>query len=618
MGLFASLNRRRVIPWLAAYLAGGFIALDGVDQLIGNNLLPAVAYKVILTFYLFGIPGSMVMAWFHGEKGQQRLSKPEIYLQSTLVLGAIVTSLVIVQNYRGELAAQIDVAAEMGLDPEGVAVLYFEDLDGEYGFAADGLTEALIDRLSGTSLHVISRNGVEPYRGSDVSVDSIARALDVLSVVDGSVERRGDRFRITARLVDGFSGAEVQGARATFEVDEDELLSARDSLATVMERFLRTRMGREVGLRETRLSTRDQNAWSLFQRGEGLIRQAEEHEDSDEPEPELAALAAADSVLALAEVADSTWIDPPILRARAKWIAAFAHAVLMSDRATAEAVARDGLADAQRALARSPRDAKALEARGTLKYFLWLLDVSETSAAADTLMRSARTDLEGAVDADPKLATAWSMLSHLYGNLADNTNVILAARRAYQEDRFLSDADQILERLFWAHYDLRQFREARQQCDEGRRRFPTRPGFVECHLRLLLDPAVVGNEEDVQTAWALRDTLVQVAPEEERPFQQRLADLIVAGVLRKAELADSAEAVFARAQGDREIDPADDLVVEEAKIRSVTGDTDRAMDLLKRYVAAHPAHSFQVGGQLHWMWEPLRNHPDFRSVLEQR
>jgi TolB-like protein len=616
MSLFEPLQRRKIIPWLGAYLAGGFLALEGVDQLIGNGLLPGVAYRIALACYLFGIPGSMVAAWFHGEKGQQELSKPEIWMQSVLVLGALITSGLIVRDYQAEQAAMIDVAAEMGLDPQGVAILFFEALDDDYEFAADGLTEALIDRLAGVrALNVVSRNGVEPYRGSDVPVDSIARALDVRTLVTGTVDRVGDEFEITARLVDGFSGDPLD--RTSFEIDEDALLSAGDSLASIMESFLRTRLGEEIRLRETRGGTSNQEAWSLVRRAEGLIRRADEFEEQDEPEQMLEALAAAESNLSLAEVADPEWVEPLVLRARVAWIAAFAHVALLGDWEASEEVARQGLAHAERAVEAASRDPRALEIRGTIRYFLWLLDVSETAEESDALLASAREDLRGAVDIDPSLASAWSQLSHLYGNIADNTNVILTARRAYEEDAFLREADQILDRLFWAHFDLEQIEEARRRCETGRERFSGNPRFVECRLWLMLSPAATPSP-DPAAAVATRDTFVELSPVGERPFAERLGNLLVAGVLRRAGDPDSAEVLFAQGQGDSEIDPGDDLVVEEAKIRSGTGDIDRAMELLKLYVAANPAHTLDVGGQLHWLWRPLRDHPDFQSVRERR
>src|SRR5947208_4392937 len=79
-------------------------------------------------------------------------------------------------------------AAEGGLDPRHVAVLYFEDLskDSSLGYLTDGLTEMLISQLAGVrSLAVTSRNGVAPYRGTDLPRDSIARLLNPGTLVPG-------------------------------------------------------------------------------------------------------------------------------------------------------------------------------------------------------------------------------------------------------------------------------------------------------------------------------------------------------------------------------------------------------------------------------------------------
>src|SRR5213594_1022976 len=73
-----------------------------------------------------------------------------------------------------------------GLDPQHVAVLYFEDLSSrkDLGYLADGLTEALIDALSQVpALSVISKNGVAPYRNKDIPPDSVARALAIGTLV---------------------------------------------------------------------------------------------------------------------------------------------------------------------------------------------------------------------------------------------------------------------------------------------------------------------------------------------------------------------------------------------------------------------------------------------------
>src|SRR5690242_14108908 len=129
--------------------------------------------------------------------------------------------------------------ATSGLDPKRIAVLYFDDLSENHslGYLADGITEALIADLARVQpLTVISRNGVTPYRGLTVQPDSIARALAAGTLVTGSVEQTGDRFRVTVRLVDGASGADFK--RASFEQRAGDVLAIRDSLTGRVADFL--------------------------------------------------------------------------------------------------------------------------------------------------------------------------------------------------------------------------------------------------------------------------------------------------------------------------------------------------------------------------------------------
>ena len=67
---------------------------------------------------------------------------------------------------------------------------------------------------------------------------------------------------------------------------------------------------------------------------------------------------------------------------------------------------------------------------------------------AERLLNGAQADLESAVKGDPSLASAYSLLSHLFYQRQDNISVVLAARRAYEEDAFLENADLIVQRLF--------------------------------------------------------------------------------------------------------------------------------------------------------------------------
>src|SRR4029078_10594876 len=89
-----------------------------------------------------------------------------------------------------------------------MSVLYFEDRTGDSTVRqiADGLTEDLIHELSGANAsRVISKNGVRAYRDRQVAFDSMVSALRVTTVIDGSVQRSGDRLRVRVDLIDASS-----------------------------------------------------------------------------------------------------------------------------------------------------------------------------------------------------------------------------------------------------------------------------------------------------------------------------------------------------------------------------------------------------------------------------
>lgn len=71
-------------------------------------------------------------------------------------------------------------------------------------YLADGITDSLIERLSGIhELRVISYTSVMRFRNLQESVPEIAKALDVDAVLEGSVIQEGSRIRVTAQLIRG-------------------------------------------------------------------------------------------------------------------------------------------------------------------------------------------------------------------------------------------------------------------------------------------------------------------------------------------------------------------------------------------------------------------------------
>ncbi|CAN5614793.1 hypothetical protein BH23CHL8_BH23CHL8_30710 [soil metagenome] len=609
MGLIRNIKERRLFQIVAAYAAAGFVALEVTDQLIQNEILPEFVYPLVLSTYIVGFAAAFVVGWFHGEKGAQKAPLSEIIILG--ILGLVLVGVVGVQaaSHLSEGEARAAAAASE-LDLRRIAVTYFEDVgtDGTSQYLADAFTEDLIQELSAVrALDVVSRNAVDLYRGNSTSVDSIARALRAGTVVTGTVEEVRDQLRVNIRIHDGLSGSEFR--RTTIERPSAEILTARDAVIEETGTFLREWLGEEITVRRRQRDTDDQAAWALLQRAERERKEGERLLHDEGREASFAAFSRAEELLERTEVVDPDWVEPIVLQSQ---IAYRRSRLAFPPAQDADRWILTGLQHADRALDRSPNHARALALRGTLNAWRYLLplipDPSERSA---TLVR-VREDLEQAVRLDPTLASAHSILSAVYSWDHEMSSSVLAARRAYEEDAYLEDIDLVLWRLVSGHYDLENFAEASQWCDVGAARFPDHWRFSQCRILVMTTGAA---EPDVERAWELLAQVERLVPEPERELQYAITETYVGGVLARANLPDSADAVLRRAR-DRfrpDMDPYRDIYMHEASMRaSILGDPDGAIDLMKLFAAAQPGYDFGH----HWWWRSVRNHPRYSELSD--
>ena len=505
---------------------------------------------------------------------------------------------------------QVGVSAgELGANRLGV--LYFADnsVDGQLRYLADGLTESLIDRLGQVPvLDVISANGVLPFRGADVGVDSIARALHVGSIVRGSVEPTRKGVRVTVRLVDAISGDDVD--RAGFDVASADLSKATGELATRVAEFLQSRIGREITLRDRKRASSNADSWTLVQRAEKRRKDADSLVMAGAAEPALVALAEADSMLARAAAVDRGWAEPRTLRAA---VALARAQALRADPARVAPVVNSGLAYADSALAIDPRNADAYEFKGKLLYFRITQHLIGDPAESERTLTLAESTLTRAVTINKTQAGAWDALSALHYRKPDLQAVMNAALRAYESDAYLRSSRTILLRLFLASYNLELFPEAAKWLKEIERRFPNDRYVVEGRLlmyRTKYEPP------DVDSAWAYLDEYVTRTPERERELGRRKGQILVAGVLANAGLADSARRVLLRARvASPQLDPQRDLPPNEASVRVMLGDYDEAVRLIKDYLTVNPEHRKGFVNRTMWWWRDLQTYPKFKALI---
>jgi TolB-like protein/Flp pilus assembly protein TadD len=125
-----------------------------------------------------------------------------------------------------------ETAASASSRIRSLAVLPLQNLSGdpEQDYLADGMTEALIGRLSTIQgLRVISRTSSMQFKGTRSLVPEIARKLNVLAVVEGSVIQSGDRIRITAQLIHGETDVHLWSG--TFDRELRDVLELQSEVA---------------------------------------------------------------------------------------------------------------------------------------------------------------------------------------------------------------------------------------------------------------------------------------------------------------------------------------------------------------------------------------------------
>ena len=116
-------------------------------------------------------------------------------------------------------------------DKPSIAVLPFVNMSGDpkQEFFSDGITEDIITALSKIpKLFVIARNSTFTYKGKPVKVKQVSEELGVRYVLEGSVQKSGDRVRITAQLIDALSGHHLWSER--YDRDLKDLFALQDEV----------------------------------------------------------------------------------------------------------------------------------------------------------------------------------------------------------------------------------------------------------------------------------------------------------------------------------------------------------------------------------------------------
>lgn len=233
------------------------------ERHVKNIVEPVRVYRVLLDRKGAG----KILAQPRLHAGARRWSVLAVVLLAVAVAGIYAARLIVLEPDTAPILPPPDKPS--------VAVLPFANMSGdpEQGYFADGMTESLITDLSQVSgLFVISPNSVFVYKDKNVALRQVAEELGVRYLLEGSVQRTGDKVRINAQLIDIQSGGNVWAARYDGSLSDIFPLQARVTHSIVDA--LALRLKREEQQAIARQETRIPDAYDAFLRGWAHFRQA--------------------------------------------------------------------------------------------------------------------------------------------------------------------------------------------------------------------------------------------------------------------------------------------------------------------------------------------------------
>jgi TolB-like protein/DNA-binding winged helix-turn-helix (wHTH) protein/lipoprotein NlpI len=353
---------------------------------------------------------------------------------------------------------------ERRIEVRSLAVLPLENLshNPSEDYFADGMTEALITDLAQVkALQVISRTSVMQYKGARRPLPEIAQKLKVDAIVEGSVQRSGDRVRIAVQLVHAATDRHLWAK--SYERDLRDILALESEVARAIVQEIKIKLTTEEQTRLTRARPVPRGAYDAYLKGRyfwwnkptdgGITKSIEYFQQAIERDPDyaLAYAGLADAFIRLD--AAGRW-PPSELRPKAK-------------NAAVKAVTLDGtLAEVQTALG-EVKVAYEWDWSGAETAFQHAIALNPRYAHAHfwygnllTAMgrrEAAIAELKGAQDLDP--LSLWV-----------NYTLALTLYYAGQYDRAIEQARQVIEMdpNFWgAHHDLGRAYEQKGMYEEA-------------------------------------------------------------------------------------------------------------------------------------------------------
>ncbi len=281
---FAELKRRNVYKVAIAYAVVAWLLMQVASQIFPFFEIPNWAVRLVVLLLIIGFPVAMILAWAfeltpEGIKRAEDVDLSKSVRRKTgrkldfFIIGVLllVIGILVFQRLHPTVSPAISSSLE-----KSIAVLPFDNLsrDPDNAYFSDGIQDEILTKLAGIGdLKVISRKSSAKYKSTPEDLKTVARELGVATVLEGSVQRAGDKVRVNVQLLDARIDTHLWAK--SYDRDLKDVFTVESEVAQEIADALRAKLSPSQSDALATAPTHDPEAYDLFLKGEYEQHQAD-------------------------------------------------------------------------------------------------------------------------------------------------------------------------------------------------------------------------------------------------------------------------------------------------------------------------------------------------------
>jgi TolB-like protein/Flp pilus assembly protein TadD len=285
-GFFCELRRRKVYRVAAGYGVVGWLVIQFATTVLPALTMPAWTPRLVIVLVLAGFPIALILGWAFdvGTKGIHLTPEMPPGTECPPALPGRrrnILTLAIVGLLISAIAGYFILSRVSHRKLEkSIAVLPFANFssDPENAFFADGIQDDVLTNLAKIgALKVISRTSVLPYRGQTHNIREIGKALNVATVLEGSVRREGKRVRINVQLIDASNDHHLWAQ--VYDRELTDVFAIQSELSQEIASALKATLAPAEQERIGRKPTHNGDAYLLYLEAHEIFGRPDRHHD---------------------------------------------------------------------------------------------------------------------------------------------------------------------------------------------------------------------------------------------------------------------------------------------------------------------------------------------------